>query len=36
MRSGAEFESYGEEYLKTPAVGQALYESPGRGEVVRL
>jgi predicted dehydrogenase len=36
MRSGAEFESNGEDYLKTLAVVDAVYESASRGEVVRL
>ena len=36
MRSGAEFESNGEDYLKTLAVVDAVYESARLGEVVRL
>lgn len=36
MHSGAEFESHGEDYLKTLAVVEAVYESASRGEVVRL
>lgn len=36
MRSGAEFEANGEDYLRTLAVVDAIYESAARGEVVRL
>ena len=36
MRSGAEFESSGEDYLKTLEVVDAVYESARRGDVVRL
>jgi len=36
MREGREFESNGEDYLKTLAVVDAVYESAARGEVVRL
>lgn len=36
MLSGAAFESTGEDYLKTLAVVDAVYESAARGEVVRL
>ena len=36
MRTGAEFEGNGEDYLKTLAVVDAVYESARRGEVVRL
>jgi predicted dehydrogenase len=36
MRDGAEFEANGEDYLKTLAVVEAVYESARRGEVVRL
>jgi len=36
MLSGAEFEPNGDDYLKTLAVVEAVYESARRGEVVRL
>jgi len=36
MRTGSEFEANGEDYLKTLAVVDAVYESARRGEVVRL
>jgi predicted dehydrogenase len=36
MRSGAEFESHGEDYLKTLAVVEAVYESARRKQVVEL
>ncbi|MCW5964005.1 MAG: Gfo/Idh/MocA family oxidoreductase [Bryobacterales bacterium] len=36
MRSGTAFESTGEDYLKTLAVVDAVYESAARREVVRL
>jgi predicted dehydrogenase len=36
MQSGAEFESNGEDYLRTLAVVDAVYESARSGEVVRL
>jgi predicted dehydrogenase len=36
MSSGAEFEANGEDYLKTLAVVEAVYESARRGEVVRI
>jgi D-apiose dehydrogenase len=36
MRSGVQFESNGEDYLKTVQVVDAAYESAARGQVVRL
>ncbi len=36
LLSGEPFESTGEDYLKTLAVVEAVYESAGKGEVVRL
>jgi D-apiose dehydrogenase len=36
MQSGAQFESNGEDYLKTVRVVDAAYESAERGQVVRL
>ena len=36
MRSGAEFESNGHDYLKTIEVVEAAYESARRGQVIRL
>lgn len=36
MAAGTEFETSGEEYLKTLEVVEAVYESAARGEVVRL
>jgi predicted dehydrogenase len=36
MLSGTEFESTGDDYLKTAAVVEAVYESARRNEVVRL
>lgn len=36
MLSGADFEANGEDYLRTLAVVDAIYESAARGEVVRL
>lgn len=36
MLSGAEFEASGEDYLKTLRVVDAVYESAGKGDVVRL
>ena len=36
MREGREFESNGEDYLRTLAVVDAIYESAAKGEVVRL
>lgn len=36
LQSGAEFESNGQDYLKTLAVVDAVYESARSGEVVRL
>ncbi len=36
MRAGAPFESTGEDYLRTLAVVEAVYESASRREVVRL
>jgi predicted dehydrogenase len=36
MTSGAEFEANGDDYLKTLAVVDAVYESTRLGEVVRL
>ena len=36
LLSGEPFESTGEDYLQTLAVVEAVYESAGKGEVVRL
>jgi predicted dehydrogenase len=36
MRTGGEFESNGDDYLKTLVVVDAIYESASRGQVVRL
>lgn len=36
MRSGAQFESHGEDYLKTVRVVDAAYDSAARGQVVKL
>jgi hypothetical protein len=36
MRTGDAFEANGDDYLKTLAVVDAVYESARRGEVVRL
>ncbi|MEO8596422.1 MAG: Gfo/Idh/MocA family oxidoreductase [Candidatus Solibacter sp.] len=36
MKSGAEFEASGEDYLRTLAVVEAVYESAARNEVIRL